>query len=102
MICNLPPSSLSNGESEASKVLHAMHEGLRAEGLKPIEAFASTKLEPVTLYEVNSLINSVFQSFNRFSSFFFPCVLYFDNLSFSDARMFTRFRSFYRIYEIEL
>ncbi|VDK87240.1 unnamed protein product [Litomosoides sigmodontis] len=52
MICNLPPSSLSSGDSKASKVLHEMHEGLRAEGLKPIEAFASSKLEPVTLYEV--------------------------------------------------
>ncbi|KAL3997584.1 hypothetical protein ACH3XW_11500 [Acanthocheilonema viteae] len=52
VICNLPPSSLSNGDSEASKVLRAMHEGLRAEGLKPIEAFASTKLETITLYEV--------------------------------------------------
>uniref|UniRef100_A0A0R3RGI2 Microtubule-associated protein futsch n=1 Tax=Elaeophora elaphi TaxID=1147741 RepID=A0A0R3RGI2_9BILA len=52
VICNLPPSNISNGDSEASKVLRAMHEGLRAEGLKPIEAFASTKLETVTLYEV--------------------------------------------------
>ncbi|CAG9538219.1 unnamed protein product [Cercopithifilaria johnstoni] len=52
VICNLPPSNVSNGDSEASKVLRAMHEGLRAEGLKPIEAFASAKLEAITLYEV--------------------------------------------------
>ncbi|VIO95346.1 Uncharacterized protein BM_BM8873 [Brugia malayi] len=52
LICNLPPSSIANGDGEASKVLRAMHEGLRAEGLKPIEAFVNTKLEAVTLYEV--------------------------------------------------
>uniref|UniRef100_A0AAF5Q1U8 Microtubule-associated protein futsch n=1 Tax=Wuchereria bancrofti TaxID=6293 RepID=A0AAF5Q1U8_WUCBA len=52
LICNLPPPSIANGDGEASKVLRAMHEGLRAEGLKPIEAFVSTKLEAVTLYEV--------------------------------------------------
>ncbi|KAM3721783.1 Microtubule-associated protein futsch [Dirofilaria immitis] len=52
LIGNLPPSSAVNGDSETSKVLRAMHEGLRAEGLKPIEALASTKLEAVTLYEV--------------------------------------------------
>ncbi|VDN40500.1 unnamed protein product [Gongylonema pulchrum] len=52
MICNLPPPSIANGESEAAKVLRAMYDGLRAEGLKPIEAFTSAKMEPVTLYEV--------------------------------------------------
>ncbi|MCP9264149.1 hypothetical protein DINM_022156 [Dirofilaria immitis] len=41
LIGNLPPSSAVNGDS------------LRAEGLKPIEALASTKLEAVTLYEVS-------------------------------------------------
>ncbi|EFO27228.2 hypothetical protein LOAG_01257 [Loa loa] len=52
LICNLPPSSITYGDSEAAKILYTMHEGLRAEGLKPIEAFASTKLETITLYEV--------------------------------------------------
>lgn len=57
VICNLPPLGAANGDSEAAKVLRAMHDGLRAECLKPIEAFASTKFEPVTLYEVSSQLN---------------------------------------------
>ncbi|VDN03725.1 unnamed protein product [Thelazia callipaeda] len=52
IICNLPPPNVVNGDSEAAKVLSGMHKGLRAESLKPIEAFATSKMEAITLYEV--------------------------------------------------
>lgn len=52
VICNLPPANVAGGDSEASKLLRAMYDGLRAEQLKPIEAFAGPKIEPITLYEV--------------------------------------------------
>lgn len=49
---NLPARVSIGNERDIEKMVRAIYEGLQAEDLKPIEALANSKMEPITLYEV--------------------------------------------------
>ncbi|KHN83928.1 Microtubule-associated protein futsch [Toxocara canis] len=51
-IGNLPPRSVLAGDSEVAHMVKTIYDGLHEEGIKPNEALASLKMEPITLYEV--------------------------------------------------
>ncbi|VDK19645.1 unnamed protein product [Anisakis simplex] len=55
-IGNLPPKNVLSSENDVTQMIKMIYDGLQAAGIKANEAFTSTKIEPITLYEVRYYI----------------------------------------------